>query len=368
MCMEEGGFQMNIPWSLEQITPEWLELAFRSNNQFHDVTIEGLSFENIGEGTGIFGEIGLLSISYTNQGEAPNTVVVKLPCVEPENLAVAQALGIYEREVAFYRNVAETSVLRVPKCYYSDLGEDGRFVLLIEDLSVDYVVGDQVKGATHEQVLNALDTLAGFHAQWWDKEELDSLNWLPVSDAPAYMTAVPEIYRSGLPVLVSEWVGRVPDESITIAQVLEPRFEELMHMFAGGPHTLSHADTRLDNLFFPKNDSEDVAFIDFQLCLRGRGINDIAYLVGNSVPRDIAASNWETYIHHWIKALSRHGVIYDFDLAVSHYRQAVLYYTVGGMSLIASFDTGNERGAAMAEAYVTRIFSHVVDVDADAIL
>jgi len=46
----------------------------------------------------------------------------------------------------------------------------------------------------------------------------------------------------------------------------------------------------------------------------------------------------------------------------------VLYYTVGAMSLIASFDTGNERGAAMAEAYVTRIFNHVVDTDARVVL
>ena len=36
------------------------------------------------------------------------------------------------------------------------------------------------------------------------------------------------------------------------------------------------------------------------------------------------------------------------------------------MSLIGSFDTGNERGAAMAEAYVTRTFSHIVDIDAVA--
>ena len=46
----------------------------------------------------------------------------------------------------------------------------------------------------------------------------------------------------------------------------------------------------------------------------------------------------------------------------------MLYYTVGAMSLIASFDTGNERGAAMAEAYVTRIFNHVIDTDARVVL
>ncbi|HJM97368.1 MAG: phosphotransferase [Acidimicrobiales bacterium] len=359
---------MVIPLNLSEITPDWLQQAFRSSDEFADVEVEDITCENIGEGTGIFGEIGLLSISYSSQGEAPDSLVVKLPCVEPENLAIAQALGIYAREVAFYRTVSVTSVLRVPKCFYSQMDEDGRFVLLIEDLSLDYTVGDQIEGATHEQVLNAIDALAQLHADWWENPELESLDWLPLPDDPAYMAAVPEIYRGGVPVLVNEWVGKIPDESIKIAQALEPRFEELMFKFAGGPHTLSHADTRLDNLFFSKTGSSEVAFIDFQLCLRARGINDIAYLVGNSVPQEIASTNWESYIQHWINALKTHGVEYDFDDAVDHYRQAVLYYTVGAMSLIASFDTGNERGAAMAEAYVTRIFTHVVDIGAGVVL
>ena len=355
---------MEIPIDLSEITAEWLEQAFNSSEQFHDVRIESISCTNIGEGTGIFGEIGLLTISYISQGLAPDSVVVKLPCIEPENLAVAQALGLYAREVAFYENIATSSVLRVPECFYSFLGDNGRFVLIIEDLSVDYIVGDQIEGGTHAQILNAIDTLAGFHAQWWESSDLDELDWLPVPDDPAYMATVPEIYRGGLPVLINEWESRVPKESIEVAKILEPIFEEIMLAFAEGPHTFSHADTRLDNLFFPKSESSEVAFIDFQLCLRGRGINDIAYLVGNSVPKEIASKNWQTYIQYWLDALARNGVNYSFDDAVLHYRQAVLYYTVGAMSLIASFDTGNERGAAMAEAYVTRVFNHVVDTEA----
>ena len=46
---------------------------------------------------------------------------------------------------------------------------------------------------------------------------------------------------------------------------------------------------------------------------------------------------------------------YSFDDAVQHYREAVLYYLVGAMSLIGTFDAGNERGAAMTDAYCTRI-------------
>ena len=56
------------------------------------------------------------------------------------------------------------------------------------------------------------------------------------------------------------------------------------------------------------------------------------------------------------------------DKTLEHYRQWVLYYLVGAMSLIGSFDTGNERGSALTEAYLTRIAHHIVDIDADEVL
>ena len=359
---------MNIPVSLSAVTVEWLELVLRSNERFREIEIESILCENIGEGTGIFGEIGLLTLSYTSEVDAPSSMVVKLPCIEPENLAVAQALGLYAREVSFYESVGKSSSLRIPECFYSQLDNDGRFVLLIEDLSADFSVGDQIIGATHEQVESSIDALGDFHAQWWENPELGALDWLPVPNDPAYMATVPDIYRAGLPVLQREWSDRVPTESIEVALLLEPRFEEVMEMFAEKPHTFAHADTRLDNIFFSKHNPNDVAFIDFQLCLRGKGINDLAYIIGNSVPREIAAGNWQSYIERWLTRISGHGIDYSLEDAIHGYRQAVLYYTVGAMSLIASFDTGNERGAAMAEAYVTRIFNHVIDTDARVVL
>ena len=85
---------MNIPRGLSEVTADWLESVLQLSEKFNGVEIEDLSCDNIGEGTGIFGEIGLLSISWASEGDFPLSMVVKLPCTEPENLAVAQALGI----------------------------------------------------------------------------------------------------------------------------------------------------------------------------------------------------------------------------------------------------------------------------------
>ena len=111
-------------------------------------------------------------------------------------------------------------------------------------------------------------------------------------------------------------------ESIEVATLLDPRFEEIMEMFSERPHTFAHADTRLDNIFFSKDGSDEVAFIDFQLCLRGNGVNDLAYIIGNSVPRDVAAANWESYIKRWLTGLSKHGIEYGLEDAIRGYRQA----------------------------------------------
>jgi len=149
---------------------------------------------------------------------------------------------------------------------------------------------------------------------------------------------------------------------------VDPRFEELIERTAAGPTTLIHTDTRLDNIFFAKDGSGDVAFIDFQLALRGRGVADIAYLVGTSVPQPAAAANWESLLRRWHDRLTTQGVDYSWDDALLGYKESALYYLSGAMSLIGTFDAGNERGAALVDAYSTRILNHVVDIDAGAVL
>ncbi len=358
---------MDVPLSIEEITPDWLTAAM--GEHLGGGTIARVEAHDIGTGTGIFGQIARLVLGYRDaEATGPESVVVKLPCTEPENLAVAMALGIYEREVRFYDTIAPRTPLRVPTCYHAQLAGDGRSVLVLEDLSGRYQVGDQVVGATLAQAEAVVDALAELHATWWEREELQQLAWLPDPDAPAYVATVPEIYRRGLPVLESDWADRVPAAGIDAANRLAPRFVELMHRTADAPRTFGHCDTRLDNVFFER-DGDGVACIDFQLVLRARGVTDIAYFLGTSVPRELARGSWESLLRRWHTRICDLGVTgYGWDECLRQYRECALYYLCGAMSLIASFDTGNARGDAMATAYTTRVVTHVVDTDAVSVL
>jgi hypothetical protein len=354
---------MAVPLTPDEITTEWLAAALPAE-VLGGGTVSGFELSNIGEGTGIFGEIVRASLT-VDGGSGADSVVVKMACTEPANLEVAKALGIYERELAMFEHVLPDAPLRVPACHFAHRSDDGRFVLVLEDLSAEFEVGDQIVGATVAQAEAVVDAIAELHAQWWERPELDALDWLPSGDAPAYRAAVPGIYQAGLPVLEAEWTDRVAPEAIDIARRLGPAFEEILLRCAQGPHTLIHTDTRLDNVLFARDGSGDVAFIDFQLALRGRGVADLVYLLGNSVPTEIAREHWERLLRRWLDHLADLGVTgYTFDDALTHYRQSALYYLSGAMSLIGTFDSGNERGAAMTEAYTTRSLQHVVDVGA----
>lgn len=356
---------MNLPTSPGQLDAAWINGNLPSH-VLNGHSAAAVTADNIGEGTGIFGEIARLNI--TLDDGSTTSLVAKMPCTEPANLEIALMLGIYEREINMFEYVIPDSSLTAPACHLALRGEGGAFVLIMEDLSDKWDVGDQVVGATLDQAKAAIDALVPFHAEWWENPELDTMDWLPRPDAPHYVAAVPGIYAAGLEPLQENWTDRVSAESIELALALAPKFEEIMLRTAGGPTTLIHTDTRLDNIFFARDGSSDVAFIDFQLALAGRAVADIAYLIGTSVPRDIAAANWEALLLRWHDGINDTGIDYPWDDAVRHYREAALYYLSGAMSLIGTFDAGNDRGAAMAEAYSTRILAHVVDIDAGQVL
>jgi len=356
--------EVTIPETPGGIDAEWLNNALEGWPE-----IASVEHDDIGEGTGIFGQISRLSVGYADAaGSSPTRMVVKMACLEPENLAIANALGIYERELRFYEELASTLPFRVPASYLLQRGDDGRFVLIIEDLAGEFVVGDQVIGATPEQADAVIRALVPFHVQWWEHPDLESMDWLPVPNAPEYRAAVPGIYRAGLPVLEAEWTDRVSAEAIAAARAVEPRFEDLMDRTSTGPRTIIHTDTRLDNILFATDGTNEIAVIDFQLALRGRAVADIAYLIGTSMSIEDGAANWERLLHRWHDGVTAAGVDYAWDDCVLHYKEAVMYYLSGAMSLIGTFDAGNERGAAMVHAYSTRILEHVADIDAIAVL
>jgi hypothetical protein len=102
---------------------------------------------------------------------APDTLILKTGL--PERIGSGWKAGL--QEVAFYRDVAEATKPRlVPRCFeaFHDATTE-EWHLLLEDLTDTHVIATAWPlPPTTGQCQRIIDTLARFHAAWWDDPRL----------------------------------------------------------------------------------------------------------------------------------------------------------------------------------------------------
>ena len=112
----------------DDLTAEWLTGALGAGR------VAGFTVDRIG--TGQMSECYRVRLEYAD-GEGPATVVLKVAASDPMSRGTGQALGLYEREVRFYADVApihgEAAGRPIAHCYHASYHpETGNFTLLLD--------------------------------------------------------------------------------------------------------------------------------------------------------------------------------------------------------------------------------------------
>ena len=391
-----------IPASLEEVGTGWLTQMLRASGSLGDAHVEQVTAHRIGEGSGFVGDLARLELVYDRAAPgAPTTLVAKLPTLA-RNRDTAELGGSYEREIRFYREVADTLPIRTPRClgaaYDRARGQrlalllvrlldcapararrlaferarravasrGRRYVLLLEDLG-GLVPGDQVAGCSREQAEAALRAAASLHASHWESAALRRI-WWGLSFYLAPRTAQ-MFFRDGMVSVLRE-----------AGPAVSPRVQELMeHLREHGtrflrslrrlPRTLIHSDFRLDNLFFSSVGSEPpVTVCDWQTVGPGPAAYDVAYFVASALGPDATADDEDDLLHVYHDTLRATGVsAYGFDaLRVDYVRGmvAVLHRMTSGIELIT---VEGARGAALREVGFEACFRRLDAQPADLI-
>ena len=91
------------------------------------------------------------------------SVVLKVAATDPVSRQTGLALGLYEREVRFYHDIAPRLGGPIAPCYHAAIDTStGVFDLLLGDAG-PAVVGDEIAGATTEQAYLAVTELGRLH-------------------------------------------------------------------------------------------------------------------------------------------------------------------------------------------------------------
>jgi hypothetical protein len=347
--------------TIETLDATWFTTMLQAGGHLaHDQAVATATPTRLGAGEGMASLLWRVALTYGQSTDAPTSVIVKLATDDPHRLFIMQSAKFYAREVRFYDELAADAPVRVPRSLHAEIDpETSMFILVLEDVGQLRHV-DQLVGCGFDDAVQALQTIARFHARWWDRDLSDlATTFIPMDDGfnqfvvpilhgqswPAARDARPDLWPADVCEFLDGYVAKVP-----------AILDGLM-----GPNTLIHNDYRVDNLLW---DGDDIVVIDFQMSSIGSGMVDVAYFLGQSVPKEIRKERFNELLDVYLAELAANGVVLDRDLALDKYRRALVFGFMWPLGLMGSYDTLDPRGRDLACVMLDRHLSAVADCDA----
>ncbi|MFT4796851.1 MAG: hypothetical protein ACJAYE_000582 [Candidatus Azotimanducaceae bacterium] len=351
---------MMIPATINDVTPAWL-------GEVLNLEVAGISVEQIGQGVGLMGDIYCVALetgALETGVDSLKSVVVKLPSSFEGNRTQGVALGMFDAEVKFYSELAQQATVGMPRVYHAEIIEGtADFVIVMEDLS-DLISVAQLEGMSFDQALAAVKVLAAIHAVWWDKVQVDSLEWIPSMIGPR-IEYVDQLLAEIYPIFADGFGQHLPAGGLELYEQFAGNYLKINTAISGrSPWTLAHQDYRVENLLFGEPGSGKAIVLDWQGIGRGPGAYDLAYLLGGSMTVPARRQHEVELVRAYHDELLANEVDdYSFDQAFDDYGHAHL---MGGLAVAmvtaGTLDLSNDRGkqlvASMAERHVTAALDH----------
>jgi hypothetical protein len=294
--------ELAIPDGPEAITPDWLTAALRSSGALKDAVVTAVTWQPLST-QGWTTRLARLAVTYDVPAAGlPATLVVKAAAQDAHTRV---SFGrFYAREVAFYQRVAPEVPLRVPRCYYAAYGAATHaHDLLLEDLA-PVLADDLLRDVSVDVAAAYTRDIAALHAHWWEHPRLTDLTHY----FPAHGGQFAEGYAGALSrgsAVMRPWLTPT---TATLATALQRHLQARWEAQYATPRTLIHWDAQAANFLRPARAGAIMAVVDWQNCVVGRGIWDVARFAVMSLPPAVRRAAQADLVALYAETLEAHGV------------------------------------------------------------
>jgi Ecdysteroid kinase-like family len=354
----------NVVERPSDLTAAWLTSAIGAG------PVADFSVERIG--TGQMSECYRLQLAYADSdpgADRSDSVVLKVAATDPISRQTGVNLGLYEREVRFYREIAPRLHGPVAPCYHAAFDASaGVFDVLLGDAN-PAVVGDEIQGATTAQAELAVTELARLQGPLLGDTTLADALWLrrdpSANQAPINQALITALHAA----FVERYGNRIAPQHRMVCERLVGGFDAHLAEEAADNrmHGLIHGDYRLDNMLFGAAGADRaLTVVDWQTVTWGPALTDLAYFLGCALPAADRRMHYDALLQAYHTALGP-----DSPISLADVREGVRRQSFFGvmMAIVSSMLVERtERGDAMFMTMLQRHCEHVLDTDALAIL
>jgi hypothetical protein len=323
--------------------------------------IADFSVERIG--TGQMSECYRVRLSYAEADGGPESVVLKVAATDPVSRQTGLALGLYEREVRFYGDIAPRLGGPIAPCYHAAVDSStGVFDLLLGDAG-PAVVGDEIAGATIDQARLGAVELGRLHGPLLGDASLAEAPWLN-RDAPLNQAMVTPLYAG----FVDRYGDQIAPEHRVVCERLVAAFDGYLAQEAeaserGRVQGLVHGDYRLDNMLFGLEGADRaLTVVDWQTVSWGPALTDLAYFLGCALSTEDRRQHYDALLRAYHEALGPAAPLTLADVADGVRRQSFFGVMMAIVSSMLVERT--DRGDQMFMTMLRRHCDHVLDTDA----
>ncbi|OBJ03222.1 phosphotransferase [Mycobacterium alsense] len=339
------------------LTAAWLAAAI-GTGPVSDFAVERI-------GTGQMSECYRVRLTYERpEAGWPASVVLKVAASDPVSRQTGSALGLYEREVRFYGDIAPRLGGPIAPCYHAALDTaTGVFDLLLGDAG-PAVVGDEIAGATTDQARIAVVELGRLHGPLLGDTTLAEAPWLN-RDAPLNQAMIATLYAG----FVERYGDLIAPEHRVVCERLVAAFDGYLAQESEPSRIrgLVHGDYRLDNLLFGTAGADRaLTVVDWQTVAWGPALTDLSYFLGCALRTEDRRERYDELLGAYYEALGPHPPIGPADVAEGVRRQSFFGVMMAIVSSMLVERT--DRGDRMFMTMLQRNCDHVLDTDALATL
>ncbi len=335
------------------LTAEWLSAQL-------DAPVSAFASHRVG--TGQMSECYRIALQYAGDAAGPSSVVLKVAASDPVSRQTGFALGLYEREVRFYAEVAPRLVGPIAPCYHASFDADaGTFALLLGDAG-PAEVGDEIEGTSVQRARLAVSELGRLHGPAIGDQTLAGAAWLN-RESPIGQAQLAALYAG----FTERYESRITPRHREVCDRLIASFDAYLAADAHGPQGLVHGDYRLDNMLFGTPDADrPLTVVDWQTVSWGPAMTDLAYFLGCALQVPLRRVHADELIACYHTALGPATTLTLDDVRDGVRRQSFF----GVMMAIVSpmLVQRTERGDDMFMAMIQRHCEQVLDTEALALL
>jgi Phosphotransferase enzyme family len=350
-----------IVTSSDALTADWFTSVLRDAGLAEGASVVEARVEPVGGG--LIARMVRAELTYDTSTDAPGSVIVKFPTDDQGSLGLALAMGMYELEVHFYRDVAPMlSEMSIPRCHLAEIDSDsGMFTLVLQDLSGRTRPGDVLTESTPDECAEVLTQLVNFQAPLWNAEAVAQLEWLA---DPRRTIGVFDQLPAGLAPFIARFGAALDPEHVKLFELVMPKAGDWVRSWQR-PTVVQHGDFRSDNILFgTAPGAPGATVIDFQTVRLGPPGLDPAYFLGSSLATETRRRIERDLITEYHQRLLSAGIEgFDFDACWTAFRQGAMYgvFLFCGM---ASQVESTERGDRVIVNQIKRYADMALDLEA----